>query len=125
MKGTIRLDGKRHRIPSSLYDFYCFLELLPGVKINGGGRFICRNYANRFETKIQYYNDTTKTLRIKAQKGGFIMYCNLVIEPSKREEIEKAIKNYSSKKNINLENKNFINDCYNNLEKNIIGNEYQ
>ena len=96
MKQKIRPDGRKHQIPRTLYGFFSDLELTEGVEEIRGGRFLYRSRIRNFSTHMQFYDETSRVLRIRAQNRGFIAYFDIRIKPEAKQELEDYIMNYHS-----------------------------
>ena len=94
MKQKIRPDGRKHQIPRALYGFLSDLESTKGVEEVRGGRFLSKSEAKNFNAQIQFYDETLRVLRVRAQNRGFIAYFDLRVAPELKQEVEDYIRNY-------------------------------
>ena len=94
MKQTILPAGRSHSVPRCMHDFFANLETLPGVEEVRSPEFLRRRYSREFRTQIQYYDETTRTLRIKAHYKAFIGFFNLRINPNYRHDVANYICGY-------------------------------
>ena len=94
MKDTINPDGRNHSMPRGVYGFFRDLEYLAGVESVNSGRFIPRNRVNGFEANIQFYDETSRTFRVRVGNRGFISYFGIRVSPDAKERVEEYIRNY-------------------------------
>lgn len=94
MVRKIRPDGRKHRIPLCMYDFFGYLESLSGVEAVNGGRHIYCGSARDFETNIQYYNESKRTFRVKVSYDKFVSYYDVRVSPEMKDYVENQIRNY-------------------------------
>lgn len=97
MPPTVRLDGRKHRIPRGLVGFFGDLEARSDISAVKGGRFVHRGRARDFETHVQYYNPhniSGGTLRVKVQNRGFVAYFNVEVIGGARDDVERYLRDY-------------------------------
>ncbi|VVB77900.1 Uncharacterised protein [uncultured archaeon] len=100
MKKTIRPDGRHHSMPKGIYEFFSDLEAISGVESIDSGRFIPRNRALEFEARIQFYDSSKRTFRLRVESEGFISYPQVRVSSDAKEKVENYIKNYNSGEKI-------------------------
>ena len=96
MKHTIRPDGRNHSMPRSMSEFFGRLESLEGVEAVDSGRFMPRAKVKDFEAKVQFYDESRRTFRLKVCSPGFISYPGIRVSVDAKEEVENYIRNYNS-----------------------------
>ena len=94
LKKTIRLDGKKHRIPICFEKLLYNLESLVGLENVGIGEFRAKNYMGANGIEIKYYDKNTLKMKITASKTMFNQDFYLRVNPSEREYIEEQLRGY-------------------------------
>ena len=97
---TTTLKGKKHRIPRCMISFLDVLSGLDGVESIGQGRFSpLKEYSRKQINKIKYYDEPTRTLKLKVNFEEFSQDFYLRVKPGERENVERFILNYGEKLN--------------------------
>jgi hypothetical protein len=95
MKRTIRPEGRHHSMPRHLSCFFGELEAISGVESIDSGRFIPRTKVKRFDVKIQFYDESRRTFRLRVAGSGFISYPEVRVSLDSSDAVENYIQNYS------------------------------
>ena len=93
MKPVIRPSGKNHQIPRSLYSFWGDLEARADIECVGGGRFR-KVKTKKPDIRIQWYDEGSRILRVRAQRWGRVAYFEVRVKKDCRNEVEGYIRNY-------------------------------
>ena len=89
---SIRLVGTSHSIPRCFVNLFDDLRDLDGVEIVGQGTWTRKGYSEKFELNIQYFDETTRTFRLKAHYQEYAQ--NYFVRVNSEEDSRNAVRNY-------------------------------
>ena len=96
-KKTRRLNGKHHSIPRCFSRLFCDLEHFSRIDRVGLGKFGPSNKW-RYDTKVKYYDEPTKRLKITAYGRGFFQDLYVFVRDNCGDVTRDYIANYFSPK---------------------------
>lgn len=96
--GTIRPDGKKHSLVRCFLDIYELMWGIDGVERVIIGRFAEKGWKGKDIITFQYYNATTRTLRINLANRKRRQYFELRVLPENVEYVKQELINLANQR---------------------------